>query len=215
MKKIILIVAMFIASFLLTNPALSKPHENNNNIQINNTQHTKKVIKKKKYTKRIEKVIEKPQVQPVTTYDEETVSGFWAAERARSLKGLASKQNESKPIQSSTRSNDDNDLVGKAQQYMGSTASQLGLPRTLWCADFMNMLVGGSDRSAASYLKRGKAAPHGCVNCVAVTTRRGGNHVGVVAGYEDGNPIIISGNHLGRVGVGVYRRERVIGYRTL
>ena len=57
---------------------------------------------------------------------------------------------------------------------------------------------------------------YGCVNCVAVLVRRGGNHVGIVSGYdEDGDPIIISGNHDGVVGIGAYRREKVIGYRSI
>jgi uncharacterized protein (TIGR02594 family) len=207
MKKIILIVAMTIASFVFTNSAIASPHEKNNNIQIS------KKIEKQKKTKLIEKVIEKPAI----VYDEETSSGYWAAEKERSLRAAAAIPVKQTTAKSSTINlwNEDSELANKAGKYMGATASQLGLPSTLWCADFMNMLVGGSDRSAASYLKRGKVAPHGCVNCVAVTTRRGGAHVGVVAGYEGGNPVIISGNHLGKVGVAVYRREKVIGYRTL
>lgn len=106
------------------------------------------------------------------------------------------------------------DLIASAQQFIGATARELGLPRRLWCADFMNMLVGGSDRRAASYTHRGSPAPYGCTNCVAVTTRRGGGHVGIVQGYDErGNPIIISGNHGHRVGVGTYSKRMVIAYR--
>jgi GTP-binding protein len=48
----------------------------------------------------------------------------------------------------------------------------------------------------------------------AVTKRKGGHHVGIVKGYDQkGNPIMISGNHNRRVGVGVYARNRVIAYR--
>lgn len=108
------------------------------------------------------------------------------------------------------------DLINKASTFMGATARQLGLPSRLWCADFMNMLVGGEDRRAISYASRGKPAGYGCVNCVAVTKRRGGNHVGIVKGYdENGNPIIISGNHNRKVGVGIYTKNRVVAYRYI
>jgi uncharacterized protein (TIGR02594 family) len=109
------------------------------------------------------------------------------------------------------------DLIAKAESYIGSTASQLGLPKRLWCADFMNKITGsGSDRAAISYARRGSPAKHGCTNCVAVTRRSGGNHVGIVKDYDSrGNPILISGNHGGRVGVGKYSKEKVVAYRYL
>jgi uncharacterized protein (TIGR02594 family) len=112
--------------------------------------------------------------------------------------------------------NGGNDLVRKASKYIGANARQLGLPSRLWCADFMNMLVGGNDRRAFSYIRRGSKANYGCTNCVAVTTRKGGGHVGVVKGYDTkGNPIMISGNHARRVGIGVYAKNRVIAYRYI
>jgi uncharacterized protein (TIGR02594 family) len=108
------------------------------------------------------------------------------------------------------------DLISRAMSYVGSTASQLGLPVRLWCADFMNMLVGGKDRRAISFMSRGSPASYGCTNCVAVTRRKGGGHVGIVKGYDTkGNPILISGNHSRRVGVGTYSRNSVIAYRYL
>jgi uncharacterized protein (TIGR02594 family) len=108
-------------------------------------------------------------------------------------------------------------LVAKASRYIGANARQLGLPSRLWCADFMNMLTGtGTDRRAISYARRGSPAPHGCTNCVAVTKRRGGGHVGIVSGYDNrGNPILISGNHGRKVGVGVYAKQRVVAYRYI
>jgi hypothetical protein len=33
--------------------------------------------------------------------------------------------------------------IAMASQFIGATASQLGLPNRLWCADFMNKLFGG------------------------------------------------------------------------
>lgn len=106
------------------------------------------------------------------------------------------------------------DPISMASSFLGKTASDLGLPSTLWCADFMNMLFGGSDRTAFSYINRGIKANHGCVNCVAVTKRKGGGHVGIVKGYDkNGNPILISGNHKRRVGVGTYNKNIVVAYR--
>lgn len=108
------------------------------------------------------------------------------------------------------------DPITKASNYIGKTASQLGLPRRLWCADFMNMLFGGKDRRAVSYARRGSPASHGCINCIAVTKRKGGHHVGIVKGYDKkGNPILISGNHGRKVGVGKYSKHAVLTYRKI
>lgn len=108
-------------------------------------------------------------------------------------------------------------LVARARAYMGQTAADLGLPRSLWCADFMNKITGaGTSRRARDYAHYGSPAPAGCVGCVAVLSRgkRGGGHVGVVSGYDArGNPIIVSGNHGRRVGEGAYARGRVIAWR--
>lgn len=108
-------------------------------------------------------------------------------------------------------------LASRARQYMGMSAGQLGLPRSLWCADFMNKITqSGMDRTAMSYARRGSPAPYGCTDCVAVTRRRGGGHVGIVTGYDgSGNPILISGNHSRKVGVGTYNRGSVVAYRYL
>ena len=107
------------------------------------------------------------------------------------------------------------DLISMASRFVGQTARQIGLPPTLWCADFVNMLTkSGSDRTAKSYLHRGKPAQAGCTNCVVVLSRKGGGHVGIVKGYDrSGNPILISGNHGNRVAVSAYPKSRVIGYR--
>lgn len=111
-------------------------------------------------------------------------------------------------------------LAARAKSHIGASAPQLGLPPRLWCADFMNMMLGrqGASRSAASYRSYGSAAAHGCIDCIAVLApcRRGGHwHVGVVSGYDaNGNPIIVSGNHNHRVAEGVYPRQCVMSYRS-
>lgn len=108
------------------------------------------------------------------------------------------------------------DLISKARQHLNKTASQLGLPLTLWCADFMNLITGGGTRSrlAKSYLSYGSPASKGCVGCIAVMGRKGGGHVGVVSGYKGGNPIIISGNYSRKVKEAVVSASRIIAYRS-
>ncbi len=70
----------------------------------------------------------------------------------------------------------------------------------------------GSDmaRSFASYGQR-ISGPQ--VGAIAVMSRRGGGHVGVVSGIDaNGNPIVISGNHGRRVAEATYSRGRIYAY---
>jgi uncharacterized protein (TIGR02594 family) len=52
------------------------------------------------------------------------------------------------------------------------------------------------------------------VGAIAVMSRgKRGGHVGVVSGFDkSGNPIVISGNHGGRVAEAVYPRGRIYAY---
>jgi uncharacterized protein (TIGR02594 family) len=51
------------------------------------------------------------------------------------------------------------------------------------------------------------------VGAIAVMSRRGGGHVGIVSGIDaSGNPIIISGNHGHRVREAVYPRSRIYAF---
>lgn len=108
------------------------------------------------------------------------------------------------------------DLVVRARAHLGKTAADLGLPRRLWCADFMNLLLNGGtgSRQARSYLNYGPRLSGPQVGAIAVLRRgKGGGHVGVVSGIDpNGNPIIVSGNHNRRVGEAAYPRSRVIAY---
>lgn len=64
---------------------------------------------------------------------------------------------------------------------------------------------------ARSWLAKPHISPQ--VGAIAVMSRRGGGHVGVVSGFDGrGNPIIVSGNHGKRVGEGVYPAGRVLAY---
>lgn len=109
------------------------------------------------------------------------------------------------------------DLVSEARRWIGG-----GNPthrRSLWCAAFMNFILErtghrgtGSDmaRSFASYGHR-VSGPR--VGAIAVMTRRGGGHVGVVSRIDaSGNPIIISGNYGNRVREAAYHGGRIYAY---
>ena len=201
MKKLIFLLAAMLVSVSFVNIAEARPKDKH--------YHYNTKVPKYKIVKVVTEKNSQGQVLQQTIYHDDSVASYWNAEYNRQ------KPPGSGPVEKAMSSLH-KDLAEKAAHYMGATASQLGLPRSLWCADFMNMLVGGSDRRAISYASRGTKAQHGCVNCVAVTTRRGGAHVGVVSGYdESGNPIIVSGNHNRRVGIATYDKRRVIAYRYI
>lgn len=108
------------------------------------------------------------------------------------------------------------DVVAEARRYIGGNPTGRS---SLWCARFMNMVLQrsghkgtGSDmaRSFASYGQR-ISGPQ--VGAIAVMSRRGGGHVGVVSGIDaKGNPIVVSGNHSRRVAESVYPRGRIYAY---
>ena len=101
-------------------------------------------------------------------------------------------------------------VVDRARQYIGATASQVGVRSTLWCSAFLRKITGASgvDDRAMSWERKQHIAPQ--VGAVVTMGRRGGGHVGVVSGFTaKGDPIVISGNHGGRVRQGVYSRSRI------
>ena len=109
----------------------------------------------------------------------------------------------------------------EALRWRGRTAKQLGLPTTLWCADFMNYVFrqaggkGTQSRSSRSYLQFGKKLDGPRVGAIAIFTRGGPTtgHVGIVRGTDgDGNPIVVSGNHGPTVREAVYPKAKVIAY---
>jgi uncharacterized protein (TIGR02594 family) len=112
------------------------------------------------------------------------------------------------------------DLISQARRYLGATARQIGLPSTLWCADFMNHVLrktgreGTGSRAARSFASYGKRISGPKVGAIAVLSRgAGGGHVGIVSGVDaSGNPILISGNHNRRVAEAVYSRSRILAY---
>ena len=107
-------------------------------------------------------------------------------------------------------------LVAEARRYLGGNPTSRG---SLWCARFMNMVLQhegyrgtGSDmaRSFASY---GQRVPGPQVGAIAVMSRRGGGHVGIISGIDaQGNPIMISGNNGNRVREAPVSRGRIYAY---
>lgn len=102
-------------------------------------------------------------------------------------------------------------IVAKARQYIGATASQVGVRSTLWCSAFLRKITGASgvDDRAKSWESKPRIAPQ--VGAIVTMGRRGGGHVGVVSGFTSkGDPIVISGNGGGhRVTEHAYPRSRI------
>ena len=104
-----------------------------------------------------------------------------------------------------------------AEGYKGTNPTR---KNSLWCADFMNLVLSQSGMKssnssmARSFANYGRRLSGPQVGAIAVLSRgKRGGHVGIVKGIDArGNPIIISGNHGRRVGEGTYPRNRVIAY---
>jgi uncharacterized protein (TIGR02594 family) len=110
-----------------------------------------------------------------------------------------------------------NGLVAEARRWIGTNPTNR---RSLWCAAFMNFVLqrngheGTGSDLAKSFASIGRRVSGPQVGAIAVMSRRGGGHVGVVSGVDSaGNPIIVSGNSRGRrVAEGTYPRGRVYAY---
>jgi len=104
-------------------------------------------------------------------------------------------------------------LVSVAMQDIGRTASQLGLPRHLWCADAVNRwrykagLPIVPSRKAIDQVKLGKRVTQPVPGAIVVTGRYGGAHVDVVVAVLGKDMIrTVGGNVTGRVAM----RDRAI-----
>lgn len=103
-----------------------------------------------------------------------------------------------------------NGIVSRARQFIGDTASQVGVRTTLWCSAFVRKITGATDVDdrALSWERHQRVAPQ--VGAVVTMGRRGGGHVGIVSGFtKNRDPIVISGNHGGRVREAIYSRHRI------
>lgn len=107
--------------------------------------------------------------------------------------------------------------ISVARQYKGTNPTKR---RTLWCADFLNLVLeksgmqGTGSSMAGSFASYGRRISSPEVGAIAVISRgRGAGHVGIVTGVDaSGNPIIISGNHNNTVAEATYPRGRVMAY---
>ena len=108
-----------------------------------------------------------------------------------------------------------NGLVADARKYIGTNPTSR---RTLWCGAFVDKVLRdngykGGGNLALGYLRYGRRVSGPQVGSIAVMRRRGGGHVGIVAGVDsNGNPIIISGNHNHTTAQATYPRRRILAY---
>ena len=108
-------------------------------------------------------------------------------------------------------------VVAEARRYIGTNPTGRS---SLWCANFMNMVLersghrGSGSNLARSFASYGTRISGPQVGAIAVMSRgKRGGHVGVVSGIDaNGNPIIISGNHGRRVAEFTYSRGRIYAY---
>jgi len=108
-----------------------------------------------------------------------------------------------------------NALVDEARKYLGTNPTGW---KKLWCGAFMDMVLRrtghkGGSALAKDYAHYGPRVNGPQVGSIAVLSRKGGGHVGVVSGVDaNGNPILVSGNHNKKVAESVYPKSRVIAY---
>ena len=113
-------------------------------------------------------------------------------------------------------------LLQEAKKYLGGNPTGW---RSLWCARFIAYIapavaerlkrMGLNPNWARDYAKldRSKDPKPGDI---VVLTRGSGGHIGILDHFDKhGNPVIISGNHGHKVGIGTYSKGRVIAYASI
>jgi uncharacterized protein (TIGR02594 family) len=104
-------------------------------------------------------------------------------------------------------------LVHVAKRYLGS-GNFTGL-HAPWCAAAMRVWLAKAgyhaprSNRAIDFAHYGHAT-HPRIGAVAVMR----HHVGIVVGFSPRGPILLSGNHSHRVGIGAYSARRIIAYRS-
>lgn len=108
------------------------------------------------------------------------------------------------------------DVVAEARRWIGGNPTGRS---SLWCGAFMDFVLkrtghAGGGNLARNYAGYGRRISGPQVGAIAVMARgKDGGHVGVVSRIdENGNPVIISGNHGHRVVESTYPRGRVYAY---
>lgn len=98
-------------------------------------------------------------------------------------------------------------LVRIARRHIGKRASDLGLPRRLWCGDFVNKvrreagLEAVPSRLARAQANVGRRLSSPRIGTIAVISRRGGRnagHTGIIAAFDSDTITLVSGNSIGR-----------------
>jgi uncharacterized protein (TIGR02594 family) len=106
-------------------------------------------------------------------------------------------------------------LVAEARRYLGTNPTGR---KDLWCGAFVDLVLRrlgykGGGNLASAYARYGKRVPGPQLGAIAVMTRKGGGHVGIVSGFDSkGRPIIISGNYRRTVAEVVYPVGRIYAY---
>ena len=109
-------------------------------------------------------------------------------------------------------------MLAEAERWIGSRNPTSF--RGPWCGAFQAMVARKAGveppvgyLQAKRWIGAGRRLSGPAIGAIAVITRHGGGHVGIVESVEpNGNPVIVSGNHNHRVGVGVYPKSRVLAY---
>ena len=107
-------------------------------------------------------------------------------------------------------------IISEARRYLGGNPTSRS---SLWCARFMNLVLqrsgykGTGSDAARSFAHYGQRVSGPQVGAIAVMSRRGGGHVGIITGIDaSGNPIMISGNNGNRVREAPISRGRIYAY---
>ena len=108
------------------------------------------------------------------------------------------------------------DLVSEARRYLGGNPTGKA---SLWCGNFMNLVLDRTghahnpSNTARSFASYGQRVSGPQVGAIAVMSRQGGGHVGVVSGIDaKGNIVVVSGNHGHRVAESTYPASRIYAY---
>ena len=107
-------------------------------------------------------------------------------------------------------------IISEARRYLGGNPTSRS---SLWCARFMNLVLqrsgykGTGSDAARSFANYGQRISGPQIGAIAVMSRRGGGHVGIITGIDaSGNPIMISGNNGNRVREAPISRGRIYAY---
>lgn len=111
--------------------------------------------------------------------------------------------------------------LDRAQLYVGAGPQKVGVKRrSLWCAEGLNQFLrmvgirGTNSAMASSFARYGSSVSGPKRGAIAVMSRgKRGGHVGIVMEDKGKYVKVLSANHGGRVGIGLYPKSRIYSYR--